>query len=428
MDTAVAPPAGRRAPVARRRRVVELRHQVWWLQTVTVVVLVAVVVVGTVTQTRIAVASAGLPQPDVGQVLREQARPLAGVLFSVLGVCIAGNALVSWRVRRATRGLGTQTLAWMLDFYEGVLHVAREGMVLVDPWGTVQLVNDEALRLLGLTTVRPGTPLADIRLPADLLALLGGETPLADRLHPGPTGLLLLNSRVSQSGRLVTLRDHTQLQELVGELGAVRSLVSSLEAQHHESANRLHTVVSLIEIGEPQRAKEFAVSELQFTQALTDQIVGTVDDPVLASLLLAKLAQAQERGVRLTIELDDSGLATALPPQDTVTVVGNLLDNAIEAARSEGQQVEVHAAAHGTQVVVRVTNTATPMDDEAAALLTEPGWTTKPDPGHGLGLALVQATVARWRGELVVDPDAELAGRPAVSVSVSLPRKGSRHG
>jgi len=108
---------------------------------------------------------------------------------------------------------------------------------------------------------------------------------------------------------------------LLGELDAVRSLAESLQAQNHEASNRLHTVVSLIEIGRPERAREFAVSELQFAQAMTDRVVGTVGDPVLASLLLAKLSQAQERGVVLTLELGHEALNTRLPAQDVVTVV-----------------------------------------------------------------------------------------------------------
>ena len=81
---------------------------------------------------------------------------MLGVASLMLGVAIAGNALVSWRVRRATRGMGTQALARMLDFYEGVLRAAREGLILIDADGRVQLVNDEARQLLGLQTVLPG--------------------------------------------------------------------------------------------------------------------------------------------------------------------------------------------------------------------------------------------------------------------------------
>lgn len=349
---------------------------------------------------------------------------MLGIASLMLGVAIAGNALVSWRVRRATRGMGTQSLARMLDFYEGVLHAAREGLILLDADGRVQLANDEALQLLGLLEVTPGTPIDELHLGSTLAELLQGGRTAYDELHLGVHGVVVVNQQPARSGRIVTLRDHTQLQRLLGELDAVRSLAESLEAQNHEASNRLHTVVSLIEIGKPERAREFAVSELQFAQAMTDRVVGTVGDPVLASLLLAKLSQAQERGVVLTLELGSEALNTRLPAQDVVTVVGNLLDNAIEAARGgpAPRQVELRAGTTPDAIDLIVTNTGAELGAVELAHMFERGWSTKAEPGHGLGLVLVRSTVERWQGTLMVDPDSELDDVPALTVRVRLPR------
>ncbi len=258
--------------------------------------------------------------------------------------------------------------------------------------GRVQLVNDEASRLLGLRAPEPGTLVADLGLPDTLAELLTDGRTAHDELHLGALGVVVVNQIPAHTGdvvvgRIVTLRDHTQLQALLGELDAVRSLASSLQAQTHEAANRLHTVVSLIEIGRPDRARAFAVSELQVAQALTDRVLGTVGDPVLSSLLLAKVAQAQERGVLLDLDLGDRPLHTRLPAQDVVTVVGNLLDNAIEAAHAgpEPRRVALVAGAGRGSVDLAVTNTGEGLDDARLARLFERGWTTKSEPGHGLG-------------------------------------------
>ncbi len=349
---------------------------------------------------------------------------MLGIASLMLGVAIAGNALVTWRVRRATRGIGTQALARVLDFYEGVLHAAREGLILLDADGRVQLANDEALQLLGLREVPPGTPIEELHLGTPLAELLRDGRTAYDELHLGANGVLVVNQQPSRAGRIVTLRDHTELQQLLGELDAVRSLAESLQAQNHEASNRLHTVVSLIEIGKPERAREFAVSELQFAQAMTDRVVGTVGDPVLASLLLAKLSQAQERGVTLTLDLGQETLNTRLPAQDVVTVVGNLLDNAMEAARGgpAPRRVELRASTTADAIDLIVTNTGAELGATELAHMFERGWTTKAEPGHGLGLVLVRSTVERWQGTLMVDPDSELADVPALTVRVRLPR------
>jgi len=406
----------------------DLRRQVLWLQTVTVTVLITMVWITLVSRSRAQAerdaAASGIPAPGWWDLVRLDLRSMLGIASLMLGVAIAGNALVSWRVRRATRGMGTQSLARMLDFYEGVLHAAREGLILLDADGRVQLANDEALQLLGLREVIPGTPIDELHLGSTLAELLQAGRTAYDELHLGAQGVVVVNQQPSRSGRIVTLRDHTQLQRLLGELDAVRSLAESLQAQNHEASNRLHTVVSLIEIGRPERAREFAVSELQFAQAMTDRVVGTVGDPVLASLLLAKLSQAQERGVVLTLELGHEALNTRLPAQDVVTVVGNLLDNAIEAARGgpAPRQVELRAGTTPDAIDLIVTNTGAELGAVELAHMFERGWTTKAEPGHGLGLVLVRSTVERWQGTLMVDPDSELDDIPALTVRVRLPR------
>ncbi|TWD81547.1 PAS domain-containing protein [Kribbella amoyensis] len=411
-----------------KRRPWELRRQVLWLQTVTVVVLISMVWITLATRARVRAdrdaAAAGVPAPSWEDLLQSELRTMLGIASLMLGVAIAGNALVAWRVRHATRGMGTQTLAWMLDFYEGVLHAAREGLLLMDVDGRVQLVNDEARHLLGLQDVVPDSTIEELHLPAGLAELLRAGRTAYDELHLGAHGVVVVNQQPTRSGRIVTLRDHTQLQRLLGELDAVRSLAESLQAQNHEASNRLHTVVSLIEIGRPERAREFAVSELQFAQAMTDRVVGTVGDPVLASLLLAKLAQAQERGVLLTLELGTESLTTRLPAQDVVTVVGNLLDNAIEAARGgpAPRRVELKATTTPDAIDLAVTNTGAELGATELARMFDRGWSTKAEPGHGLGLVLVRSTVERWQGTLMVDPDSELDEIPALTVRVRLPR------
>jgi sensor histidine kinase regulating citrate/malate metabolism len=411
-----------------KHRPSELRRQVLWLQTVTVVVLIIMAWITMISRSRAQAdrdaAAAGIAPPGLAELIRLDLRSMLGIASLRLGVAIFGNALVSWRVRRATRGIGTQALARMLDFYEGVLRAAREGLILLDADGRVQLINDEARRLLGLRVVLPGTPIEELHLGATLSELLAAGRTAYDELHLGVEGVVVVNQQPARSGRIVTLRDHTQLQRLLGELDAIRSLAESLQAQNHEASNRLHTVVSLIEIGKPERAREFAVSELQFAQAMTDRVVGTVGDPVLASLLLAKLSQAQERGVVLTLELGHEALNTRLPAQDVVTVVGNLLDNAIEAARGgpAPRRVELRAGTTPDAIDLIVTNTGAELGAVELAHMFDRGWTTKAEPGHGLGLVLVRSTVERWQGTLMVDPDSELDDVPALTVRVRLPR------
>ncbi|MFI6813681.1 ATP-binding protein [Nonomuraea sp. NPDC050328] len=221
----------------------------------------------------------------------------------------------------------------------------------------------------------------------------GGRT---DEIHLVGDRVLAVSRAPSRHGTVVTLRDHTELQALAGQLDAERGFANSLRASAHEAANRLHTVITLVELGRTKQAVAFATAELRAAQDLTDRVVGAVREPVLAALLLGKSAEAAERGIELAI-LPESALPDAVPyERDLVTVVGNLLDNAIDAAAA---RVEVLVSATDTDLLLRVGDDGPGLTSPAAFTR---GWTTKGD-GRGLGLALVGAAVRRLRGSITVD-------------------------
>jgi two-component system, CitB family, sensor kinase len=101
---------------------------------------------------------------------------------------------------------------------------------------------------------------------------------------------------------VVTLRDHIELRALVSELKTIRGFAEALSAQAHESANQLHTVISLIELDRADDALRFAATELAVTQHLTDVVMSRVGEPELAALVLGKAAEAAERGIELCID------------------------------------------------------------------------------------------------------------------------------
>ncbi|PZG71109.1 histidine kinase, partial [Streptomyces sp. NTH33] len=223
-----------------------------------------------------------------------------------------------------------------------------------------------------------GRSVADLGLPTPLTSALLASEPRVDEVHLTASRVLVVNtSPVSggeRRGTVVTLRDVTELQSLMGELDSERGFTQALRSQAHEAANRLHTVVSLIELGRAEEAAGFATAELELAQALTDQVVSAVSEPVLAALLLGKTAQANERGVELVVSedsgLDDGLLPRSLPPRDLVTILGNLVDNAVDAARGGLRaRVTVTARAEGAELVLRVADTGPGVDPAHADLV-----------------------------------------------------------
>jgi sensor histidine kinase regulating citrate/malate metabolism len=326
----------------------------------------------------------------------------------------------------------------MHDYHQAALHAVREGLLMLDGQYRVALINDGGRELLGVGREEEviGHSVADLGLPGPLTGALLSSEPRVDEVYLTASRVLVVNtSPVSggeRRGTVVTLRDVTELQALTGELDSERGFTQALRSQAHEAANRLHTVVSLIELGRAEEAVAFATAELELAQALTDQVVAAVREPVLAALLLGKTAQANERGVELVVSpdsrLDDGLLPAELSSRDLVTILGNLIDNAVDAAQgSAGARVTVTAYASEREVVLRVTDTGPGVDPAHADLVFQRGFSTKPagPGGRGLGLALVRQAVARHEGTLTVaeSDDNGADGEGGAMFEVRLPTR-----
>ncbi|WP_310961507.1 sensor histidine kinase [Nocardioides terrisoli] len=376
----------------------------------------------------VALVSVGITLKKVDRALREQVIGIGLAGLVVLGLGAGGTWLIGRRLRRQTHGLGAAEITRMYEYYQSVLHAVREGLLLLDQEGRVVLANDEAVRLLALPAAAAGLRVDALGLPDRLSASLLAGTAGPDELHLVGDFVLVVNqARADAAGRglgsVVTLRDHTELRAVSGELDTAKGLAESLRSQNHEAANRLHTVVSLIEMGRPEDALDFATAELRTAQLLTDHVVGAVQEPVVAALLLGKTAQAAERGVDLVLGPDSSVRGLPIEGRELVTLLGNLVDNALDAvAESSTRRVEVALHATDAQLDVRVEDSGPGLAEDAVARAFERGWSTKsgdPAMGRGLGLALVARTVRRHHGSVDVSRSA-LGG---ASFTVRIPAR-----
>lgn len=355
----------------------------------------------------VALVSVGIAVSEIDRQLRRDVVVIVLSAAGVLALGLLGAGLVSRRLRRMTHGLGEREITRMYEYYSAVLHAVREGLLLLDQEGRVQLANDEARRLLELPDDVVGRRVGDLGLAPGLVEAALGRTAESDDLYLAGDRMLVVSTAPAhwdgrEVGSVVSLRDHTELRSVTGELDVVRRLTESLRSQNHEAANRLHTVVSLIEMGRAEEAVDFATEELQVAQLLADRLVGAAEDPVVAALLLGKTAEAAERGIELTVA---GGVAdpVTVPPRDLVTVIGNLVDNAFDAvADAAARRVSVHLEGRDGVLEVRVGDSGPGLDDAAAARVLERGWTTKaaPGAGRGLGLALVVQAARRHHGEV----------------------------
>ncbi|MFH8395374.1 ATP-binding protein [Streptomyces sp. NPDC018036] len=358
--------------------------------------------------------SAGIPEHDVlGELWREM--PTFG-LYAAIATAIGSTAafVLARRLKRSTFGLELEEIAGLLQDREAMLHGIREGVVAFDPDGRISVVNDEARHLLGLGTAL-GSRLEDVLPDGRLRRALDGTLTDPDLSVLTDDHCLVVNRMpVALHGRelgaVVTVRDRTELVGLLRELDSVRGLTDALRAQQHEFTNRMHTVAGLLDIGDHDAAYEYAVESAGADQALTESVRERIGNPQLVGLVVAKATVAAERGVRIELS-EDSALGDDPPDlRRLLTVVGNLLDNAIDAAvggpaPEGGREVRLCLIEAFDQVMVRVEDSGPGIPPGCAESIFEDGWSTRPERGtarRGLGLALVHRLVQRDGGTVTV--------------------------
>ncbi|MEU8506775.1 ATP-binding protein [Streptomyces brevispora] len=401
----------------------------------------------------VGLVSAGITVERVSTQVRAQLGALGLAAGAALALGGVGTYVINARLRRHTHGMNAAELSRLHDYHEATLHAVREGLLMLDGQHRIALINDAGRELLGLAPGTVGRRVTALDLPAPLTGALLASEERVDEVHLTADRVIVVNTRPvvggERRGTVVTLRDHTELQALSGELDSERGFTQALRSQAHEAANRLHTVVSLIELDRADEAVGFATAELELAQALTDRVVGAVAEPVLAALLLGKAAQANERGVELVLAddslIDDGVLPEALPQRDLVTILGNLIDNAVDAAseaatgpgavdgagdgavpaqrapsphRPARARVTVTALAGDGELLLRVADNGTGVDPADAAEVFRRGWSTH-GAGRGIGLALVRQAAHRNGGVVALErgPD----GGAEFTVRLPLP-------
>lgn len=370
--------------------------------------------------------------PSVWERLRGASSYLLTYLGIALALGVAGSWLLARRIKRQTLGLEPHEITGLAEHREALLYGIAEGVIALDPHDRITLVNDVARRLLDLPEHAAGMSLRDLRVEGRLLDVLtglrssdadgprgdvdGGSSP--DGVGDAPRDdvvirrgrvLVMNRMRVTRDGRhlgtVTTLRDRTTLANLERELGSFRSTTQLLRAQTHEFANQLHTISGLIQLGDYDEVVRYVDAVTERRQSLDLLVNSRIRDPAVAALIMAKASLASERRVDLRVS-DATSLdrLDAGDSADVATVVGNLVDNAIDAASSGalGQWVSVEIRQDAASVEIAVSDSGPGVPPEVAQEVFAHGFTTKAATAgeRGIGLALTRLVCQRRGGEV----------------------------
>ncbi|MEV8150211.1 sensor histidine kinase [Arthrobacter sp. NPDC080073] len=357
--------------------------------------------------------SVGILETTESSELAKQVLLIAGYSAVVLVISAMGSALLARRIKRVTFDLEPVEIASLLQEREALLHGIREAMIGFDDDGRVTVINSEARSLLHLEENVLGEKIEDLLPPGRLRSLLTGQISGTDQIVITEDALLVVNRMsVALAGRsigsVVTLRDRTEVEGLVRDLRSVEGLMEALRAQEHEYANRLHVVDGLLELGDVDQARNFVSRISDTSRSLGEGLRSRIEPPELAALLLAKITVAAEQDVQISVTDDSQLRQPFLETQALLTIVGNLLDNAVEILAEQPAPREVTIQLDDSSgIFICVTDNGPGVPAELVGTITADGFTTKePRPGmrRGIGLALVSRIVHRAGGTMDVFP------------------------
>ena len=334
-----------------------------------------------------------------------------------LGLAFLAFLLLRRRWERLTLGVQPEELVALVQNQTAVLDGVDDGVIAVDPHGTVQVSNAAADRLLGLDDP-VGRTLDELGLPT---AVRDAATGVVDRTSAVVGDrLLYLDARpVLREGRslgdVLIVRDRTDLIALTERLETVRTMTSALRVQRHEFANRLHVAAGLIDAGRVPEARTF-LGELVARGSVAFPVSGLalLGDPFLHSFLGAKGVEAAERGVELRIAEDTQLIGSVRAAEDVATVLGNLIDNAVTAAVSGPRVprwVDVSLLSDGDSLVCTVADSGPGLGASDPATAQQTDDAEDRVHGHGIGLRLCTEIARRSGGDLwVIDPGGDEHG------------------
>ena len=198
---------------------------------------------------------------------------------------------------------------------------------------------------------------------------------------------------------------------LTAQLSQVKRYVDNLRIMRHEQLNRMTTLSGLLHMGHYDEAIRYIQAQSEHAQELLDFISSHFHSPTLCGLLLGKATRAREKGVALSFDPAcriDRPLPS-LMESELISIIGNLLDNAIEAtqrAELPHEPVEVLIQLNARELIIEVADRGVGIRPDIRERIFERGVTTKTRGDHGIGLYLIEHYVTQAGGTIEVADNA----------------------
>ena len=337
-----------------------------------------------------------------------------GVVAAVLGSLLAMR--LSRSIKQSLMGYEPDAFARRFHQREDILDALEEGILAIDAEQKVIFLNKAAAEMLSIERqTAVGRPLHEVYPRSTLDRILRtGQSEynvsmnslkeirvLADRMPLYENGTL--------AGAVSIFRNRTELTRMADDLTGVQHMVEAMRAYTHEFMNKLHVILGLLQIGEPEKAQEYIMDTTRTQRVAVSRIMNQIRQPSVGALLVGKTSRANELGIHLRLDREStlSEESLWLPPEAYVTILGNLIENAIEVlnqSRRATKEVSVSIRESEDSLLLCVEDTGPGISPALRQTLFQRGVSTK-GRSRGTGLALVQEVVEAYHGQIRVESE-----------------------
>lgn len=231
------------------------------------------------------------------------------------------------------------------------------------------------------------------------------DLPLARALVAVAAVVVIWGGMIDIRDALNSRRLLQQLDDMDQTIEAQEDLNITLRAQRHDFLNHLQVVYSLMEMKEYKEANDY-IERVYGSIASVGKVLRTAN-PAINALLQVKLGVCEKAGIKVTLDIRSAWKDLSIPGWEMCKVLGNLLDNAIDALQEVSDRRLTLTLTEDLRAFrFSVKNSGPMIPVKLQASIFQPGITTKA-AGHGMGLFIVRRTVQEWGGDIQLKSDAK---------------------
>ncbi|EKQ51711.1 sensor histidine kinase [Clostridium sp. Maddingley MBC34-26] len=325
----------------------------------------------------------------------------------ILGV--SGAIALSYDIKKAIFGLEPEEIALNLKQKEIVIENIKEGIIALDNNGDITLFNERAGEILKLTQEDIGKPITNFTYESMVQMVLNTGKSMENieiKVRPGLNIMckysIIRGLKNKILGLVVTFEDLTEVRKMAEELTGIRKMTWSLRAQNHEFMNKLHTISGLIQLEEYDEVTKFINTIVESKKSITTIISDKIKNVSLAALILSKYSKCEEERINLII--DDTSKITKLPKymtsEELVSIVGNLIDNSIDAVKNDGTgEIYMKILEEEEKVKIIVKDNGPGISKDMKNSIYNMGTTSK-EGERGFGMYIVKKIIDEAEGNI----------------------------